>query len=76
MVYQPLRKFCHGDIITAADLNAIVYQVEAAHERVDAQPTPEPAASSLPTLAAIAAVASASTKPISRRALFGLRWKR
>lgn len=75
MAYQPLRTLAHGDVITTADWNSLVHGIDSAHRQLDTTPTPEPQAPGLVALAGIAAVASASQKPISRRSLLGL-WRR
>lgn len=74
MSFQTPRKLATGDIITAADWNAVVDAV--AYSGPDYEPTPAPAAAPGVTgLLALAVVASATRKPISRRALLGL-WRR
>lgn len=74
MAYHSPRKVTHGDIITAADWNALVSGVEHAHQVIETQKTPEPTPPSMLALAGVAAAASVSQKPISRRALLGL-WR-
>lgn len=71
MAWHPIRRVTHSDIITAADMNAIIERTESAMvvaEEAKLEPATAPC---ITTLAAIAAVASASPKPI-RRSLLGL----
>lgn len=72
MSYQPPRKLAHGDIITAMDWNTLAQTADEAHQKAH---TPQQAQPGVVGLAVLAASASASQVPISRRSLFGL-WRR
>lgn len=61
-----LRVRIHTDIITGYHWNALIDRLEAISKAKPAQPTPNALA-----IASAAAIASASSKKFSRRALFG-----
>ena len=71
-MYQPPRKLAHGDIITAEDWNTLVETADKAHHKAH---TPTQASPGIIGLAILAASASASQVPLSRRSLLRF-WKR